>query len=107
MRFESTKLTSEESRIFDELKGNIQSLINAEDIFIDSDFVNKNKVVKYISKIKYNLSGLSKVQLNEGRKQMSISKQAIDTVELFTQIEIYFLVFLALIIQIIVMYNPK
>lgn len=38
---------------------------------------------------------------------MSISKQALDTVELFTQIEIYILVLLAIIIQIIVMYNPK
>ena len=106
-RFELTKLTAEEGKIFDELKNNIQSLIKAEDIFINSGFVNEAEVVKYISKIKYNLSGLSKIQLNEGRKQMSISKRAIDTVELFTQIEVYFLVFLAIIIQIIVMYQPK
>lgn len=38
---------------------------------------------------------------------MSISKKAIDSVELFTQIEIYLLIFLAIVIQIIVMYNPK
>lgn len=106
-RFELTKLTAEEGKIFDELKNNIQSLIKAEDIFINSGFVNEAEVVKYISKIKYNLSGLSKIQLNEGRKQMSISKRAIDTVELFTQIEVSFLVFLAIIIQIIVMYQPK
>ena len=38
---------------------------------------------------------------------MSISKHAIDMVELFTQIDVYFLVFLAIIIQIIVMYQPR
>jgi hypothetical protein len=106
-RFELTKLTSDESKIFEELKSNMTSLVKAEAVFVNSDLVNKNEAVKYISKIKYNLSGLSKVQLNEGRKQMSISKQAIDTVELFTQIEIYFLVFLAVVVQIVVMYQPK
>lgn len=106
-RFELTKLTSEESKIFRDLKANIESLINSENKFVNSDFANETEVIKYISKIKYNLNGLSKVQLNEGRKQMSISKQAINTVELFTQIEIYFLVFLAVIIQIVLMYQPK
>ncbi|MBN2867557.1 MAG: chemotaxis protein, partial [Flavobacteriaceae bacterium] len=62
---------------------------------------------KHISKIKKNLEDLSKIQLLEGSKQMSISKKAIDSVELFTQIEIYLLIFLAIVIQIIVMYNPK
>lgn len=106
-RFELTKLTAEESKIFSDLKVNIESLINSENKFVNSGFANKNEVAKNISKIEYNLNGLSKVQLSEGRRQMSISKQAIDTVELFTQIEIYFLVFLAVIIQIIVMYQPK
>ena len=62
---------------------------------------------KQIAKIKKNLEDLSKIQLLEGSKQMSISKKAIDSVELFTQIEIYLLIFLAIVIQIIVMYNPK
>lgn len=106
-RFEQTKLTTEEHKIFNELKKNVQSLTKAENTFMNSNLVNETEVTRYISKIKYNLSSLSKVQLNEGRKQMSISKQAIDTVELFTQIEVYFLVFLAIIIQIIVMYQPK
>ncbi|WP_396600393.1 hypothetical protein [Algibacter sp. R77976] len=106
-RFELTKLTLKESKIFDNLKENIESLIHSENNFINSNFVNDHEVIKHISKIKNNLNSLSKVQLNEGRRQMSISKYAIDTVELFTQIEVYFLVFLAIIIQIIVMYQPK
>ena len=106
-RFELTKLTIEESKVFNELKNNFRTLINLENTFINSSFVDNNKVLKYISNIKFNLSALSKVQLNEGRKQMAISKHAIDKVELFTQIEVYFLVFLAIVIQIIVMYQPK
>ena len=106
-QFELTKLTFEERKIFGELKVNMKALIKSENNFINYDFSNRTEVFKTISKIKHNLNGLSKVQLSEGRRQMSISKHAIDTVELFTQIEIYFLVFLAIIIQIIVMYKPR
>lgn len=105
--FELTKLTSEESYVFNELKENIKLLIDSESNFSNLNFLNSNYVLAHISKIKDNLSDLSKIQLNEGKRQMSISKKAINTVELFTQIEIYILVFLAIIIQIIVMYNPK
>jgi hypothetical protein len=45
--------------------------------------------------------------LEEGSRQLKISRRAIDTIELFTQIEIYILIFLAIIVQIIVMYKPK
>ena len=64
-------------------------------------------VLKLLFEIDENLYDLTKIQLNEGRRQMSISQKAIDTVELFTQIEIYLLVFLAIVVQVIVMYNPK
>jgi len=64
-------------------------------------------LVKRISEVKDNLYDLSKIQLDEGKKQMSISEKAISSVELFTQIEIYILIFLAILIQIIVIYKPK
>lgn len=106
-RFELTKLTAEEQNVFNKLRRNLKALNKLENTFVNSNFNYKTEVVKNISKIKQNLGGLSKIQLNEGRKQMSISKHALDTVELFTQIEVYFLVFLAVTIQIIILYNPK
>ena len=57
--------------------------------------------------VKGNLISLSAIQLEEGRKQVSISKKAIDVVELFTNMEIYILIFLAVLIQIIIIYSPK
>jgi len=106
-RFEQTKLTSEEAKVFKDLKGNIKSLIDSESQFLNSDYSNNSQIVDHIESLKTNLNNLSKIQLNEGSRQMSISKRALDTVELFTQIEIYFLVFLAILIQVIVMYTPK
>ncbi len=106
-RFEATKLTAEESKVFSDLKENVQLLLDSENRFLNSGFSDRSQVVNQITIIKENLDDLSKIQLNEGNKQMLISKRAVDTVELFTQIEIYMLIFLAVLVQIIVMYKPK
>ncbi|MBD0823022.1 MCP four helix bundle domain-containing protein [Aestuariibaculum marinum] len=106
-RFEQTKLTSEEAKVFKDLKRNVQSLITSENEFLNSDYSDNSQMVNHIESLKSNLNDLSKIQLTEGNRQMSISKRAVDTVELFTQIEIFILVFLAVLIQIIVMYKPK
>ena len=106
-RFEQTKLTLEEANAFSDLKKNVQLLLDSESRFLKSDYSDRSSVVNHIEDLKINLNDLSEIQLNEGSRQMSISKRAVDTVELFTQIEIYILAFLAILIQIIIMYKPK
>ncbi|UKM65053.1 MCP four helix bundle domain-containing protein [Flavobacteriaceae bacterium GSB9] len=105
--FETTKLTLEEGDVFDTLKENFKALKEEEASFVNSSFTDKNRVTKRVAEINGNLQVLSDIQITEGKRQMSITKRALDTVELFTQIEIYILVFLAIVIQIIVMYKPK
>ncbi|WP_048331353.1 MCP four helix bundle domain-containing protein [Bizionia psychrotolerans] len=106
-RFEQTKLTTEEQSVFNSLKKNFEALKVAEKAFTLSNFESKKPVINHISEVQKKLHELSKIQLKEGGRQISISNKAIDTVELYTQIEIYLLIFLAIVIQIIVMYNPK
>jgi hypothetical protein len=106
-RFEQTKLTIEEGKTFNEFKENLASLRNSETAFIQSKFSQNKSLTNYINNLKEDLYKLSKIQLSEGRRQTSISKKAIDSVELFTHMEIYILVFLAILIQIIVIYKPK
>ncbi|WP_405291890.1 MCP four helix bundle domain-containing protein [Algibacter sp. Ld11] len=106
-RFEQTKLTSQEENVFTDLKQNVNLLVNAETKYLNSSYTDNIAVIKHIENLKINLSDLSKIQLTEGNRQMSISKRALDSVELFTQIEIFILVLLAIVIQVIVMYNPK
>lgn len=106
-RFEETKLTKEETQVFQSLKQNVQALTESEDQIVATDPTSKTQLLTQIENVKSNLDALAEIQLNEGSRQMSISKRAVNKVELFTQIEIYLLIFLALVIQIIVMYNPK
>ncbi|PQJ75647.1 MCP four helix bundle domain-containing protein [Polaribacter gangjinensis] len=106
-RYEKTKLTPEERTVFDQFKANFDKLKTKESQFVQNGMEDKSNLLKLLFEIDENLHDLNKIQLNEGRRQMSISQKAIDTVELFTQIEIYLLVFLAIVVQVIVMYNPK
>jgi len=106
-RFEETKLTSKETTVFKDLKANVKVLEQVEKQYMNSGFRKSTQVSSQITKLKDNLDDLSEIQLNEGSRQLSISNKALQDVELFTQIEIYVLVFLAIMIQIIVMYKPK
>jgi hypothetical protein len=106
-KFEETKLTTEESRIFSNFKAGLQSLLVSETEFLKSDYTDKKVLNDEIANVKDYLNDLAQIQLSEGGRQLAISKRAVESIELFTQIEIYILVFLAIVIQIIVMYKPK
>lgn len=108
LQFEKTKLTKEEIVIFNKLKSQINSLNQYENNFLKIyDDKKNNKFLKDIGIIKNTLIDLSKIQISEGNRQVSISEKALSTIELFTKIEIYFLVFLGIVIQIIILYDPK
>lgn len=106
-KFKTTKLTGEESKLFKTLEENLSNLKSSENAYKNSDYQNKTKLLNQITQFKSNLDDLADIQLKEGSRQLSISKEALKTVELYTQIEIYFLVGLAIAIQIIILYNPS
>ncbi|GGD91401.1 hypothetical protein GCM10011412_31680 [Maribacter cobaltidurans] len=107
LRYQETKLTKEEAKVFDDLKENLVELEAQEAKFVESGKTQKEPLQSSIDDVKENLYDLSQIQLREGSRQMNISKKAVDTVELFTQLEIYVLIFLAVLVQIIIIYNPK
>ena len=102
-----TVLTDKEARVLDELQVNLQALIAFENARLAGARSTPNQLEEKISKVKENLYDLSKIQLEEGRRQVSLSERAMATVELFTRLEIYFLIILAVLVQIIVIYKPK
>lgn len=105
--YQRTKLTGAEVEILNRLIADYEELKKKEFAFIQSDFSNRSNLIQQLQDIKLDLTDLAKIQLKEGNKQFEISKKAMDMVGLFTQIELYVLIFLAILIQIIVIYNPK
>lgn len=107
LRYEQTDLTKDESKVYADFNKNLDAIIANEAELIASSFATKTQMIDRIEALKRNLYNLSKIQLNEGKRQKAISNRAFETVELLTQLEIYILVFLAIIVQIIILYRPK
>jgi len=107
VQFSSTELTSKEQDLFDHLEENIEQLQGneAKRSFSNSAFSEKQRSL--IADIKSKLNSLATIQLEEGKRQVMISDRAVSSIELFTQIEIYFLIALAILIQFLIMYKPK
>jgi hypothetical protein len=105
--FEQTKLTYKENRVFDNLKQSLQRLTNAETAFLHARFADKSELSRGLAGIRGLLDELSVIQVDEGSRQMAISQRALETAELFTQIEIYLLIVLAIVIQIMIIYQPR
>ncbi len=105
--FSEARLTHNEKKALDKFIMNLDKLKKLEGFLkpqtIDSDDV----WIKQMEETKIYLNELSKIQITEGSKQFWVSKKAMDAVELYTQMEIYFLIFLALLIQFIVIYSPS
>jgi hypothetical protein len=109
--FRQTKLTRKEARVFSTLEEHLAELQVLEKHFAEAEADTrealKEKLQSQLTLVKDDLRSLSKIQIEEGRRQMFIGKQAVEAVELLTTMEIIMLVFIALIVQIAVLYTPR
>lgn len=106
-RYGQTELTENEQLIFNSLKDEISNLKRLEQSYVSSETNENTNLLRSIDNITQNLHDLSKIQLKEGRQQVLISNKVMDTINLFTQGEIIFLILMAILIQIIILYKPK
>ncbi len=108
-RYEQTKFTDREELIFTRLKRDLQKAENTEKKYISLDYnmEYRSDLVQVINDVKLNLQGLSKIQLEEGRRQLLLSNETMKDIDFFTQAETIFLIVLAVLIQIIILYKSK
>ena len=102
-RYEETRLTDEEKSAFRSFKKNFAELERAEAAYVESGYSSSDKLKMLLTDIKKDLEYLAKIQLAEARKQMLNSNRAIDLADMYSKIEIIFLVCLAVLIQVIVL----
>lgn len=105
--FEHTRLTENEERVFNRLQENFEIVLQDESKLLNNDFNNASVLLEDIRRIEGDLYALSDIQVSEGNRQVAITKRATESIELFTQLEIYMLIFLAVLIQLIILYRPK
>ena len=107
VRFYQTELTRVENNAFRKFKQNFESLRALELEYALGRFLENDALVKQFAILKEDLDSLSDIQMSEGKRKMTVSIKAMDTVELFTQMEIYMLILIAILIQVIIIYKPK
>jgi uncharacterized membrane protein YidH (DUF202 family) len=107
--FSNTGLTREEKRVLSNLNEEVSSLFTIENAYHKA--TNKNLTSKrfkeQIKTITNTLSQLSDIQISEGKRQMQVGKKAMESIELLTQLEVWIMVFLGVVVQFIILYNPK
>jgi len=102
--FRLTKFSEKEKLAFNQLQKELKNLKQKEKL---SDNLSNGDVLKSIEKMDQHLYTLSKIQVHEAKQQVFISNRAKDTINLYTQGEIIFLIIMAVLIQVIILYKPK
>lgn len=110
--FQNTKLTEEEEAVFTSLNSAIKELKQNEKKYLKRNNYSKDleeyqNYESSIEKVKIVLYKLSKIQMDEGKKQQLLASKSVSLIALFTRIEIIILIILAIIVQVIIIYSPK
>lgn len=103
--FKSTTLTAEESIELKSFEKELQVIVDSHRF--NETFSDENKTSAYFVNLKEHISTLSEIQMKEGHKLVYNAQKEFDLVDLFTKLEIFFLIFLAILIQIVILYKPK
>ncbi len=106
-KFDRTNATQEEEKILDEIGENHEKLIQLEKQTRPSEISYLNDCAGLFADIKENIDELSAEQIVQGKSQKMNARGAVSTAKLFSKIEIYMLIFLALVMQVLILYSPK
>jgi hypothetical protein len=105
--FDRTKATEKEVVILNDLRENHASLILLESSLLIQDTLYSANCVQIFSAINANIVELANEQVKEGRIQKFNARTAVDSINLFSKIEIYMLIILAILLQGIILYSPR
>jgi hypothetical protein len=105
-RYSETNLTGEEVEAFDRLAEDLEKLRRIEgrvlsDKSAPGEKDNITLIKAVLTQIREDLHILSKIQISEGERQMQKGKSAVESIGFLTQMEIYLLIGLGIVIQIL------
>ena len=101
-KFNPSSVTASEVESLDQLKNNLDAMFKAEAALLENEFSSLDDYKKIIERVNEDMDVLAHIQMKEGKKQLITSQRNMAAVELFTQLEIIFLVLFAAIALIII-----
>lgn len=110
--FRTTNLTDEETKNLTDFQSHLEDLIKLEPQFTDSNSASLSRQTRQVladpvADLKQELYELSKIQMQEGERELKYATKSADRVSSVATVEIGFLVIIGLIIQFIILYPPK
>ena len=109
-KFSKTYLTEQEAVHFQSLENSLNSLFNHEKQLnlekIDDKLPTIDVIDNYYERIYIDLDALSKIQIEESRRQIMQSNKSIDTSDLISRIEIGVLIFIGIMLQLLIFLKP-
>lgn len=110
--FSNTRLTPNETRYLERLYADFKEVEAMEKQALQTPSNLKSKkwrdtMQTKLFRLKTNLNALSEIQVEEGKRELARVNRAFNTIDLFTNIEIAFLVVIGIIAQLIVLYPIK
>lgn len=110
--FSNTSLTYNEKKYLERLNKNFKDIeIIEKQTLNDSSVVKnnewRNNMTTQLSYLRKHLDNLAIIQVEEGKRELTRINRAFSTIDLFTNIEIIFLIVIGIIIQIIILYPTK
>ncbi len=107
LKIKDTNLIENEEGYLKTLKEKIALMLQSENELIQNQFSTLDDYKTIIGEVNETLDELAHIQMKEGKRVFIKSQKDMDSVELFTQLEIYFLIGLAIIALIIIFYKPE
>lgn len=107
--FSKTALTRNEERIFERLKEESSLLFSLETTYFHTanDQTSYARLKGQTKKINNTIAQLSDIQIAEGQRQMHVGRKAMESIDLLTQLEIWIMIILGILIQVVILYSPK
>ncbi len=109
-KFAKTYLTEQEGVHFRSLQNSLNSLYNHEDQLssgtTDDELPTIDVIDNYYARIFDDLDALSKIQIEESRREIMNSNRSIDTSNLISRIEIGVLIFIGVLLQLLIFLKP-
>ncbi|MEQ8580873.1 MAG: MCP four helix bundle domain-containing protein [Marinoscillum sp.] len=110
-KFAATRLTDHEAILFESLKKNLDELYDHERRWsLDASFREEGLTAETIDNtfqaIYDDLDALAKIQIEEGKNEIIISTETINTSNLISRLEIVMLVIIGVLIQLLIFLKP-
>lgn len=105
-QFKETKLTKTEAKLLDGFKTDFKTL-SALEQKNNGDAEVKKKAENTLNRLQEYLSDLSEIQITESRSLTKSAQKSLDVSEFMANLEIFFLIVIGVVLQVVVFYRSK